>query len=380
MQYNSQFDIIGIAPVTNFDLPTIKSPLKWLDKTIYIRQDITKLIPWAKSLIIVGLGYNTNYQEELLYHPDYMSISKYAILREYHKVIPKKLKNLIHNNIKPKIEALQKNTHNTNSKLYFFSNNKKNVLSAGRLKQKSDSTLHLNDFYKAKTFITPIAKNFKLKYKIHSDTFPVFEKGYAQIALGGMTGYNNLWHSSIGTFVLLGGVITNIPFDILQYLIAPNIKTFKSYIYADSPFYNPSWQLKHNICHTCNKCIKACPTKALAPGKFKLYRCIGYWTAEHKGKIPNAIQKQMKNILFGCDICQNVCSFNKLKNFTLTKKQLEQRFGKVIQRVWHIRQLQHFSVHGFYKTFAGTPVMRMRYYKFKDRIRWYVKERRDKNY
>lgn len=316
-----KFDLIGITSTKIFRLPKIYSPLKWLDKTITIRQDIRKLFPWAKSLIIVGLGYNTNYQQELLYHPDYMSISKYAILRDYHKVIPKKLRALIN-----------------------FLQNKLNT---------------------------------EFKYKVHSDTLPVFEKGYAQASLGGITGYNNLWHSPIGTFVLLGGVITNLQLTKLKSILMPDLANYRRFIYKSSPFWNPSFQLSHSICPKCNLCIKSCPTKALLPNKFILSRCIGYWTAEHKGLIPISVQKHMKNILFGCDICQDVCTFNRIKNFKLNRKQLEERFGKVSNRVWHISVLKRFSVHGFYKFFAGTPVMRMHYYKFKHRIYTYIRLRQE---
>ncbi len=314
-----KFDLLGITSTKTFNLPKLHSPLKWLDKTIHIRRDIKQIFPWAKTILIVGLGYDTDFDDTLNLHPDYMSISKYAILRDYHKVIPKKLRALI--------SFLQEEL------------------------------------------------NTEFKYKIHSDTLPVFEKGYAQAALGGITGYNNLWHSPLGTFVLLGGVITSLPLKTLKNVLMPNLASYRRFIYESSPFWNPSFQLSHSICPKCHLCIKNCPTKALLPNKFILSRCIGYWTAEHKGLIPINVQKQMKNILFGCDICQNVCTFNRIKNFKLSRIQLEERFGKVLNRAWHISVLKRFSVHGFYKTFAGTPVMRMRFYKFIHRIKTYTRQR-----
>ena len=317
--HEPRFDLLGISKPLSFKLPKIKSPLKWLDNTILTRQDIKKIFPWAKSIIIVGLYYNTDFQKALSKHPDYMSISKYAILRDYHKIIPKKLKNLI-------------------------------------------------KFLKTQHTI--------FKYKIHSDSFPVFEKGYAIHTLGGTIGYNNLWHSPLGTFILLGGAITDIPPGVLEKLLIPDIKSYRRFIYQDSPFYNPFCSLPHAICPSCNMCKKACPTKALTPF-FRINKCIGYFTAEHKGKIPKSIQQKMKNILFGCDICQDICTYNKLINIKLNKKQLEKRFGKVINRAWHISVLKRMSAHGFYKAFSGTPVIRMRYYKFKDRVKTYIKTRKN---
>ena len=313
------FDLIGIAKVSTFKLPKIKTPLKWLDNTIKLREDVKKIFPWAKSAIIVGLAYDNEIDANLVYHPDYMSISKYAMVREYHKVIPKKLKKLI--------TILSDNVKSENP----------------------------------------------VRHKIHADIFPIYEKGYAQKALGGITGLNHLWHSPLGSFVLLGGIITSIKYSKLRKLYSSLLLKL---IYPDSPFKHPHCAYQHTLCASCRMCIAACPTKALKPPHLQIHRCIGYLTAEHKGKIPRALQAKMKNILFGCDICQDVCLYNKLASYRLTKRQLIERFGKVIPRVWHISILKRMSVAGFYKAFAGTPVIRMRYYKFKDRVNFYVKQRR----
>jgi len=128
-----------------------------------------------------------------------------------------------------------------------------------------------------------------------------------------------------------------------------------------------------NMCKNCNKCIANCPTGALQGFKIVHAKCISYLTVETKGKIPDFLQKRMKNWLFGCDECQSTktCPFNNTFEKPLTNPQLALRFGKTIPKVLYFRQAQRISFHGFYKYFKSTPVIRMRYLKFKDRVEWY---------
>ncbi len=316
------FDLVGISPIQKFNLPqNINSPLHWLNNTILLRNDIKQKFKWAKSSIIVGLAYNSA-PDPFLYHPNYMRISKYARLKAYQSVIFKKLRKLINVHFKPQLTESQQDS---------------------------------------------------LKLKIHVDTFPIYEKGYAQTALGGIRGLNNLWHSSLGTYVLLGGVISNVDFNTVQKIVF-NKSFFKRVIFSDSPFKAPANAIKHNLCSTCSRCIQACPTSALWP-RFQISKCLAFWTTEYKRLIPSNIQKHMQNILFGCDICQDSCLYNQKVNFTLNDQQLHKRFGKVIRQIWHIRELKHMSASGFYKAFKGTPVTRMKFKKFKDRVNYYVHQR-----
>jgi epoxyqueuosine reductase len=66
-------------------------------------------------------------------------------------------------------------------------------------------------------------------------------------------------------------------------------------------------------CGTCRKCIDACPTQAIAPEGYFLdaSKCISYLTIELRDAIPSAFQQQMDGWMFGCDVCQDVCPWNR---------------------------------------------------------------------
>jgi len=65
-------------------------------------------------------------------------------------------------------------------------------------------------------------------------------------------------------------------------------------------------------CGTCDACITACPTGAIvAPGRVDSGRCISYWTIEHRGLIPVGMRRALGDWLFGCDVCQDVCPWNR---------------------------------------------------------------------
>jgi epoxyqueuosine reductase len=119
------------------------------------------------------------------------------------------------------------------------------------------------------------------------DTGPVMEKELAQLAGVGWVGKNTcLINERIGSWVLLGEVITTLELP------------------ADRPAVDR--------CGTCRRCIDACPTGAITgPYALDARRCISYLTIEHREEISEELQGQMGEWLYGCDICQDVCPWNK---------------------------------------------------------------------
>ncbi len=120
------------------------------------------------------------------------------------------------------------------------------------------------------------------------DSAPVLDKAWAQKAGLGWIGKNtNLINQKTGSFFFLAELIVDIE---LEYDIEPT---------ADH-------------CGTCERCIDACPTDAIvAPYVVDGSRCISYLTIELKKEIPQEFKGKMEGWMFGCDICQDVCPWNK---------------------------------------------------------------------
>jgi len=120
------------------------------------------------------------------------------------------------------------------------------------------------------------------------DSAPVLDKAWAKKAGLGWIGKNaNLLNKKAGSFFFLAELIIDLE---VEYDIAPT---------ADH-------------CGTCTACIDACPTEAIvAPYVVDGSRCISYLTIELKNEIPQEFKGKMDNWMFGCDICQDVCPWNK---------------------------------------------------------------------
>lgn len=131
------------------------------------------------------------------------------------------------------------------------------------------------------------------------DSAPVLERAWAKKAGLGWTGKHTLLiNKNSGSFFFLAVLITDLKIE------------------EDLPF-----QTDH--CGTCTRCLDACPTEAILPGNIvDASKCISYLTIELKNEIPSEFQGKMDNWIFGCDICQDVCPWNRFST-THTEKDFD---------------------------------------------------------
>jgi epoxyqueuosine reductase len=112
-------------------------------------------------------------------------------------------------------------------------------------------------------------------------------------------------------------------------------------------------------CGTCRRCIDACPTQAIAPEGYFLdaSKCISYLTIELKEDIPAAFSGQMDNWIFGCDVCQDVCPWNRF-----SKKHQEPAFEPKPELLTKSkREWQELTEEVFAEVFRKSPVKRAKY-------------------
>lgn len=124
--------------------------------------------------------------------------------------------------------------------------------------------------------------------RVFVDSAPVMERSWAEKAGLGWNGKHSLLiQKELGSFFFLAEIIIDLE---LEY---------------DQPF-----QTDH--CGTCTKCIDACPTEAILPNNtIDGSKCISYFTIELKDEIPSSMKNKFEDWMFGCDICQDVCPWNR---------------------------------------------------------------------
>jgi len=234
------FQAVGVCDVV--PAPHMREYQEWLSKgyagsmdylltQVKLKATPEELLPHAKSVIAVALNYFQN-TEHVQGSP---RIARYALGRDYHKVIRGKLRTL---------------------------------------------SRWISDTY-------PDAR-----CRPCVDSAPIFERDYAHLAGLGFFGKNTmLIDPKRGSWFFIGLLLTTESF-------APDVT-------------------QEGGCGTCRKCIDACPTGAIIQegGHWQLdsRRCISYLTIEHEGPIDPQLQSRMGGWTFGCDVCQEVCPFNEVR-------------------------------------------------------------------
>lgn len=187
--------------------------------------------------------------------------------------------------------------------------------------------------------------------RLYADTGPLPDRAVAQRAgLGWRGRHSCLITERFGTWVVLGEILTDLP-------LAP-----------DEPALGD--------CGSCEACMsgsRACPTGAIvAPGVVDARRCISYWTIEHRGWIPREVRPTLGAMVFGCDLCQEACPFNRAASPTAHPEFLPggavtrpggggaMRFdaGQVDRANPDLRLLLHMTEHMFAETYRHSALRR----------------------
>jgi epoxyqueuosine reductase len=290
---NAGFDLVGIAPAA--DAPELKHFPQWIaaghggemkymaardDHGDLKRASLARSAPWARSVVVCGINYNTDnpYSTEV-HDPTRGWISRYAWSREdYHDAVLARVK---------QVEAALREA-------------------------------------------VPAESEPSLTTRCYVDTGPLVERVYAKYAGVGWIGKNTcVINQKKGSWLFLGVILTSLELE--PDLPAPD------------------------RCGTCTRCIEACPTDAiLAPYQLDSNKCISYLTIEKRGSIPEHLRAGMGHHVFGCDICQDVCPWNR-KAPVSTAPEFDPRPGLVNPALaW----LAEMSAEEFREVFRGSPIRR----------------------
>ena len=293
------FDLCGIAPVRDFGELNVfpvwiangkHGEMKYMEargETGELKRvSLGRAAPWASSVIVCAINYNTAHPYSTERQPENASrgwISRYAWSREdYHDAVLR------------------------------------------RLKQVEDELRRLRD-----------TTDDSLQLRSYVDTGPLIERVYAKYAGVGWIGKNTcIINQQLGSWLFLGVILTSLH-------LTDDART------ADLP--------APDRCGTCTRCIAACPTQAIvAPGELDARLCISYLTIEKRGDIPDKLRSGMGRHVFGCDICQDVCPWNRKAPAT-SAAEFEAREGLVNPALDWLAEMQQ---EGFHEVFRGSPVRR----------------------
>jgi epoxyqueuosine reductase len=164
------------------------------------------------------------------------------------------------------------------------------------------------------------------------DTGPLLERDLGQRAgLGFIGKHTNLINRHLGNWFFLSEIITTL-------VLTPD-------------------ESERNRCGSCARCLAACPTMAItAPFELDARRCISYLTIELKGPIPIEWRRAIGNRVFGCDVCLEVCPWNRFAQ----EGRLMQPHARPEFAVPDLVELLSLDEAGFKRHFSGTPMLRVK--------------------
>jgi epoxyqueuosine reductase len=304
------FDLCGIAPAA--DAPEHDHFPAWIaaghagemkyleardERGDLKRASLARVAPWAKSVIVCAINYNTAHPYSTqMRDSDKGWISRYAWSRkDYHDAVLRRLQ---------QVETALHESVRANF-------------------VRTSSSLDSNSSPPDQALIT----------RSYVDTGPIVERVYAKYAGVGWIGKNTcIINQKKGSWLFLGVILSSL--ELTPDLPAPD------------------------RCGTCTRCIDACPTNAfIAPHKLDSNKCIAYLTIEKRGSIPEDLRAGIGRHVFGCDICQDVCPWNR-KAPASTAPEFESRPGLVNPALTWLAEM---SAEEFRETFRGSPIRRTKH-------------------
>lgn len=190
---------------------------------------------------------------------------------------------------------------------------------------------HLIIWEKLESFLDDLEKiDSEFKALEYVDTGPVMDKAWAvRSGLGWMGKNSNVISQNYGSWFFITTIVTNYEFD-----------------------YSP---MITDHCGSCRACIEACPVKAIADEYIiDSNRCISYLTIENKVEIPEEFKGKLENWIFGCDVCQDVCPWNK-KFAVLTR---EEDFLHWNNKELSLKEIENMDETEFKNRFETSPIYR----------------------
>jgi epoxyqueuosine reductase len=180
--------------------------------------------------------------------------------------------------------------------------------------------------------------------RIFVDSAPVMDKVWAaKSGLGWIGKHSNLLNREMGSFFFIGEIICDL----------------------DLAYDNSVG----DYCGTCTRCVDACPTDAITdPFVVDGSKCISYYTIELKDAIPDEVQGKFNNWIFGCDICQDVCPWNRFSKAHTTKEfDLPEKLAGFTNNDW-----QEITEEVFQEIFRRSPVKRTKFEGLKRNIEFVI--------
>lgn len=167
--------------------------------------------------------------------------------------------------------------------------------------------------------------------KTYVDTGPVMDKVWAvRSGIGWLGKHSNVINRNGGSWFFIATVITNYEFN-----TSPKVL---------------------NLCGSCTACIDACPTNAIVQDfVVDANKCISYLTIENKGEIDKSLSGKFENWIFGCDICQEVCPWNKKFSVETNEKDFQPKEGN---KEISLQLIENMTEESFNQKFVESPILR----------------------